>query len=98
MRLSALLLTLIMLPAFLPAQPTTSSGGRGGSPSPPTAPATAPAPPTKTEDLCTLEGQVVNAVTGEPLRRASIVLMRSDPNPGGTGPSISYSTSSGSSG
>ena len=53
-----------------------------------------PAPSTKPEDLASISGQVLNAVTGEPLRRASVTLMRADPTPGDLGPPLSYSTSS----
>ena len=57
-------------------------------------PAKQPAPSTKPEDLASISGQVLNAVTGEPLRRASVTLMRADPTPGDLGPPLSYSTSS----
>jgi hypothetical protein len=74
---------LFLLPAILAAQP----------------PANQPAPPaTKPEDLCALSGQVLNAVTGEPLRRASIVLMRADVTPGEAGLPLTYSTSSNANG
>jgi len=37
-------------------------------------PATIPPPqPTRPEDICTLEGQVVNSLTGEPLKKAQII-------------------------
>jgi hypothetical protein len=70
---------LLLLPAILAAQAPIN---------PPAAPSTKP------EDLCVLSGQVLNGVTGEPLRRASIVLMRADPIPGDSGPPLTYSTSS----
>jgi len=57
--------------------------------------------PTKPEDLAALEGQVVNAVTGEPLGKAALILRRADSQPGPPGmggPARSYSTSSDSSG
>jgi hypothetical protein len=41
---------------------------------------------------------VVNAITGEPIRRASVLLMRSDPVPGEMGPPTFYSTGSNSTG
>ncbi len=31
-----------------------------------------PAPPTRPEDLCTVEGQVMNAITGEPVKKAEV--------------------------
>jgi len=41
------------------------------------------APAYKPDELCTLEGVVRNAVTGEPLKKANITLMKMDPrNPG----------------
>ncbi len=58
----------------------------------------APAPGVKPEDLASISGQVLNAVTGEPIRRASITVMRGDPAPGELGPPLSYSTSSDASG
>ena len=57
--------------------------------------------PTKSEDLSALEGQVVNAVTGEPLGKAALTLRRVDSQPGPPGmgsPARSYSTSSDASG
>ena len=39
---------------------------------------------TKPDDLCSLSGQVSNASTGEPLRRALVVLRRTDMSPGAT--------------
>jgi hypothetical protein len=47
---------------------------------------------TRPEDLCAMSGRVVNSVTGEPLRRATIILMRADPTPGE--PPLAYTTSS----
>src|SRR5512134_83718 len=49
--------------------------GRGGGP-PQTAPQI-PAP-SKPEDLGSIEGQVFNAATGEPLKKASVSLRRLD--------------------
>src|SRR4051812_33371246 len=99
MRLPALLL---LLSVVLAAQGTISvTGGRVGSnnSASPNSPRSGAQPePTKPEDLCTVEGQVTNAVSGEPLRRASILLMRADPTPGEMGPPASYSTQSNSSG
>lgn len=47
---------------------------------------------TRPEDLCAVGGQIVNAVTNEPLRRATIILMRADSSPGE--PARSYTVSS----
>ncbi|MBZ5583882.1 MAG: carboxypeptidase-like regulatory domain-containing protein [Acidobacteriia bacterium] len=43
---------------------------------PPDSAPTAPVqrPPTKPEDLCTLEGRVTNAITGEPLKKATVTI------------------------
>jgi hypothetical protein len=92
---------LLLLPTILIAQGIITVGGGAGSfnlGGPTSAPPAVPPQPTKPEDLCSVEGQVVNAVTGEPIRRASILLMRSEPVPGETGPPTSYSTQSNSSG
>lgn len=37
-----------------------------------------PAPAVAPEDRCTIEGQVINAITGEPLKKANLMLMRTD--------------------
>jgi hypothetical protein len=88
----------LLLPTFLAAQGTISVGdGSVGTPARvgPRGSQQAVAPqPTKPEDLCIVEGQVANAVTGEPIRRASILLMRADPVPGEMGPPTTYSTQS----
>jgi hypothetical protein len=44
----------------------------------------------KPDDQCSMSGRVVNSVTGEPLRRVTIVLMRADGTPGQ--PPLAYST------
>src|SRR6516225_7901372 len=98
MRQAALLL---LLPIILIAQGTITVGGGAGASNrvgPTSTQPAVPAQPTNPEDLCSVEGQVVNAVTGEPIRRASVLLMRSDPVPGDTGPPTFYSTQSNSSG
>ncbi|HWU39604.1 MAG TPA: carboxypeptidase-like regulatory domain-containing protein, partial [Candidatus Acidoferrum sp.] len=92
---------LLLLPTILFAQGTFTVGGGAGSSNrvgPTSTQPSVPPQPTKPEDLCSVEGQVVNAVTGEPIRRASLLLMRSDPVPGETGPPTSYSTQSNSTG
>lgn len=68
---------LLLLPVLLPAQP----------------PAQAPAKTVaKPEDLCSLSGRILNGVTGEPIRRATLNLMRADPSP--NDPPLLYTTSS----
>ena len=92
---------LLLIPTILAAQGTITGGGGLGSPGRTNPGATqqpVPPQPTNPEDLCAVEGQVVNSVTGEPIRRASILLMRTDPVPGQTGPPTSYSTQSNSAG
>jgi hypothetical protein len=51
-----------------PAAPTNPSNGAAANP------ADAPAPAVKPEDKCTLEGTVVNAATGEPLKKTRLSL------------------------
>jgi hypothetical protein len=97
MRQAALLL---LLPTILIAQGTVIvSGGVGPSnlvgPTS-TQPSVSPQT-TKPEDLCSVAGQVVSAVTGEPIRRASVSLIRSELAPGETEPTT-YSTQSNSGG
>ncbi len=52
------------------------------------------APPTKPEDLCVVEGQVLDAATGEPVRKATVLLTRTDPSPGQNAPPQSYTAAS----
>jgi len=61
-----------VLPFILGGQTPGGRGATGPKPS-----ATQPGTPQETppEDLCTIEGQVVNAVTGELLKKASLTLM-----------------------
>ena len=58
---------------------------------------TTPAPPTA-EDLCSIQGAVLNAVTGEPLKKATLNLMRTDMAPDVMSMPSSYSTSTDSAG
>jgi hypothetical protein len=106
MRQAALLL---LLPTISIAQGTIAVGaqgtiviGGGTGSSNPVGPTSiqppVPPQPTKPEDLCSVEGRVVNTVTGDPIRRASISMIRSERAPGETGPPTSYSTQSNSSG
>ncbi|HXP87350.1 MAG TPA: carboxypeptidase-like regulatory domain-containing protein [Bryobacteraceae bacterium] len=82
---------LFLLPLGLAAQ--------NGGAVPQAAPSAAPspqsnAPETKPEDLASIEGQVSDANTGEPLRKANLVLRRTDVNPNGGTIPTSYTTSS----
>src|ERR1700693_6218490 len=77
----------VFLPALISAQTITFP--TSGSP----ASSTAPVAETKAEDMCSLEGGVVNAVTGEPLKKVTLNLTRTDVPPG-MAFSQTYSTSS----
>jgi hypothetical protein len=75
--------------------------GGVGQPPPqnPAAGQTAPAAhPSAPEDLCTIQGQVLNAVTGEPLNKANLNLQRTDLTPDVMSMPVSYSTSTDASG
>jgi len=50
-------------------------------------------PPLKPEDLCRLEGRVLNAATGTPLSKATLTLMRNDAGAGMTSPPTNFTTS-----
>jgi hypothetical protein len=54
-------------------------------------------PPVKPEERCTIEGTVTATATGEPLRKANLILRRTNPGPGG-GQSMSYAAVSDASG
>jgi protocatechuate 3,4-dioxygenase beta subunit len=60
--------------------------------------ARAAAAPTPPEDLCTIQGQVFNSVTGEPLKKATLNLQRSDMAPDMMSMPPTYSTSTDASG
>ncbi|HEV3331136.1 MAG TPA: carboxypeptidase regulatory-like domain-containing protein [Bryobacteraceae bacterium] len=49
-------------------------------------------PPTRPEDLCTVEGSVFNATTGTPLKKAAVLLSRTDVAPSLNSLPQSYST------
>lgn len=51
-------------------------------------------PTTPVQDLATIEGQVVDGVTGSPLRKAILTLRRMDPIPGQLGLLSTYGTTS----
>jgi len=90
MRQAALLL---LLPTILIAQGTITVGGGAGASNrvgPTSTQPAVPEQPANPEDLCSVAGQVVNAATGGPISRASVLLVRSDPAPGETGSPSSY--------
>src|ERR1039458_4570497 len=72
-RLAVLLVIPLALIAQIPKQPARNPNGGN--------PTVAPAPPTPPGDLCTIEGQVFDVSTGQPLRKASVSLnpMRMSP-------------------
>src|SRR4051794_8072605 len=78
----------LLLPLLLAAQPRPRQGS-----SQPVQP-----PPVKPEDYCSVEGQVVNAATGEPLGKTTLTLRRVDSQQGPPGPGRSLVTSSSASG
>src|SRR2546422_498936 len=57
-------------------------------------PASAPAQAaeTKPEDRCAVEGQVLNAATGEPVKKATLLLRRADLSPNSGNIPATYST------
>src|SRR5947207_14992640 len=57
-----------------------------------------PAAPSAPEDLCTIQGQVFNAVTGEPLKKAHLNLQRTDLTPDVMSLPTSYGTATDASG
>ena len=92
------LVLLSLVPALVLAQQTTApAGGRGANrrqaPDPNNPQAQAQTQTTDPADLCSLDGQVVNAQTGEPLRKANIILNRVEAAPSNN-PPPSYSTTS----
>ena len=76
-------LLVAMTALALSAQPPTTAR----------APANAPAPELKPEDLCTLEGRVLNAAAGTPLSKATLTLMRADISPGTGSPLTNFTAS-----
>jgi len=78
--------------------PRAQIGGAGQPPAQTTgnvqnAPAATPA-----QDLCTIQGQVFNAATGEPLKKATLNLQRTDLTPDMMSMPATYSTTSDASG
>ncbi len=84
------LLSLPVFPLLLVAQ----QGVVGTLPQPgPAAPGAVQAAATKPGDLCAIEGRVLNAATGEPLKKANLTLRRTDVTPNMMTPPTSYGTS-----
>src|SRR5437879_3181995 len=82
-----LALLVFVLPTLLPAQTGTSTNI-------PPAPSPVQPPATKPEDQCRLSGKVVSSSTGEPVKKASILLRRADLNPSTTTMPTTYATTS----
>jgi hypothetical protein len=61
-------------------------------------PAPAAAVEVKPENLCTIEGKVVNANTGEIIPKAVLMMRRADPERSPSGPPVTFTTSSGADG
>src|SRR5260221_8662362 len=78
-----LILSLIF-PFVLASQQSTNN--------PQPTPQPAQAPETKPEDRCAIEGQILNSATGEPIKKASLILRRSDVTPSQGNFPASYST------
>jgi hypothetical protein len=83
------LLLVLALPVVLAAQQggVLTTAGRTSQPQPP-----AQAPDTKPEDRCVIEGQVFSAATGEPVKKANLVLRRADVSPNSWSSPTSFST------
>jgi hypothetical protein len=82
------LLLVLMLPVLLTAQQVNVTlTGRTSQPEPPSQ-----APETKPEDRGVIEGQVFSAATGEPVKKANLILRRADVSPSAGNIPTSYST------
>jgi protocatechuate 3,4-dioxygenase beta subunit len=60
---------LLLAPMLLVAQQPAAVSSQTQQPQPPNS---QPAPPARPEDLCSAEGRVVNAISGEPVKKAQI--------------------------
>jgi protocatechuate 3,4-dioxygenase beta subunit len=76
---------------FIPVLVWPQGVTRSGPPRP--SAATAEITPSATEDLCTVEGHILNSATGEPLRKASVVLRRAGGDVGSGAGSVYGATS-----
>src|ERR1700736_4509753 len=81
-------LLVLVLPVAMAAQQAVV-GAAGRSSQSQTA---APALETKPEDRCVIEGQVFSAATGEPVKKANLILRRADLSPNSGNLPTSYST------
>jgi hypothetical protein len=81
-------LIVLILPVALGAQPGAVAGARQTS----QAQTAAQPVESKPEDRCAIEGRVFSAASGEPVKRASLILRRTDLTPNSGGLPISYST------
>lgn len=87
---------LLLLPLSLPAQ-QPARAGRAGNPQASNTgsnPATPSPPPTPAADLASLEGTVFNALSGTPLRKATITINRQNGGPLAPGTRSNYSATS----
>jgi hypothetical protein len=92
------LVLILVFPLVLSAQVATKGGGNpqagaSGAASAPPLP-----PPTPTEDLASMEGKVVNALSGTPLRKATVNINRQNGGPMAAGSRSNYSASTDNSG
>src|ERR1017187_6277560 len=91
------LVVILLIPLALSAQ--IPAAGRGGAAQrPAAAPAAPPPPPTPTADLATMEGQVLNALGGTPLRKSTITLNRQNGGPLPSGARSNYAATTDASG
>src|SRR5262249_26748112 len=91
------LMILALIPFFPLSAQQVTVGTSDGAPAP--VQAAESKSETRPEDRCSLEGQVLNSATGEPISKANLTLRRSDiaPGPGGAPPTyITVTDSTGS--
>jgi protocatechuate 3,4-dioxygenase beta subunit len=84
----------LFLPAMLWAQQSGTGTSVAGPAVQSAAAATAPSAETKPEDKCGLQGKVVSATTGEAVKKATILLRRTDLNPTTGVMPMTYTTTS----
>ena len=85
----------LFLPLVLVAQQNNAHTPAGNPAGPPTPPQ---ASETKPEDRCSIAGQVLRETTGEPIKKANVILRRADVSQNATNFPPSYSTSTDASG
>ena len=82
-------LLLVLIPVLMAAQQINLTlTGPTSQPAPPPS----PAPDTKPEDRCVIEGKVFSAATGEPVKKANLILRRADVSPNSGYMPTSYSS------